>query len=166
MPWLLAFVLIGAGGAKAQTTDAIKAAIKTHTVSGFILKSVKADTAAVQENWVRANDGAQLTIKITPKQTPALANSKVKALNSGVKTQNELLFRCESHGAIMAWTNYRADHGSAFRTYRYLRLEGPLLVEQSLAFPKAIPSLDNARFAFVTMRKTATDLFKRLSLIK
>ncbi len=165
VPWLLAFVLVaGAGSAEAQT-DAIKAAIKGHTVAGYVLKSVKVNSG-VQENWSRASDGAQLTIKVIPKQTPALVTAKINALNKGVKMQDELLFRCETHGNVMAWTNYRADHGATFRTYRYLRLEGAMLVEQNITFPKAAASMDIARFGFVAMRKTATDLFKRLSLMK
>lgn len=135
----------------------LSAALKGHVVKGFTLQK----STATSEVWVNPA-GARLTLELTRKQSLASVEAKLKATNPGV-SGDQLLFRCESSSSSSAWTNYRSDHASTFKVYRYWRLERDILLVQTLTYPQNPKTMVEAQQGFVTMRKVSMDLFKRLA---
>ena len=143
--------------------------LKGRNIPGFTLKKTTAVTNKVVEIWQRDADAAQLRIEIIPKANVAMAESRLKAVNAKIGTQGqqgeELMFRYQSSGQNLGWTNYRATHHITFKTYRSWKFRNSTLVMADLSFTRGKPDFDAARGAFVAASKATDSTLKALGLL-
>ncbi len=143
--------------------------LKGRNIPGFTLKKTAATANKVVELWQRDADAAQLRIEIIPKANVAVAEARLKAVNAKVGNQGqqaeELMFRYQSSGQNLGWTNYRATHHITFKTYRCWKMRNATLVMADLSFARGKPNFDAARGAFVAASKAADNTLKALGLL-